>query len=1657
MGANRRQALDMNQDRLEIVVLQAAEAACDRTLAEGQREQGLKAIAEVLFSTEPEGVDAYTALNTLIERRLARGMDVAFDLLDAPAEERAEVRFAREDLGTMDAGATYLPTIAPDGLDGESTLQGVDVPSILFTNQAGAATLTSPVGSQETMELATGDGVQGRVGGLLTVVTVGRGLGGLESILLGSAPTAKRDLLESSARGQDLVGEVLDGDYRVDEFLGKGGFGSVYRGVEIATGADVAIKVMHPSVAIRNRSNSNFTAEAQRLTLCKHPGVVDWKKYKPNPRGISYLVMEYFPGKELGDLIDSEDEELSEGEKHSILMQVLDALRAAHHLPNGEVMLHLDLKPSNVLVARGAAGKDPEVKLIDFGIGQYSGEQEATATVSQTIDEFATGAAGQTSAATRERSGSFGLEGKLLSSNSVRRAAGGTALYASPEQCRHLRKDRSIETLDMRSDLYSFGVLAYKLLSGDYPYQGFNDIEDSLRSGISRGNAYWEAFRIHIDEPHRPLRSIAPQVDKRLAAAVERCLAKDPGSRFENTEEAHALFQSILRPQAKTLGLVGAGLLGLVLVGVTWALTKGGGGTERLGQDLPLVVFDGNEWVEKAQAESSVGLVASPESGPKFRFAGGVPGDLGLVKDRDLEAIDGVDFAVDPADPELVQVLSEGGGWDQAEQVRLTWADGAELSRGFELRAVPTLDWGQGPDGLRLIAQDGSVNDLAGDPSAFVLATPGLEYTLEVDASRIKELVWDPDFAPSSKLRVRVGNGSGRALPKKDFSAMQLKLDADQIRPRENGAAVDIAFEAVGIDRKVHSLPWGAALQPLVEPVRLDAVEVDLIHRGTQEVLQLAKLAQDEDGVARYRMVCRAEHADLSAADLGLRIRSTLEPNAAGYRLQLLAGEEPVGSISGGPNDRQSPALAWDLPVPQEGGAETERVIQSLALEVDQPSVFGFEVGPGQRREIVIDYDPVPVSLQASLGQDGKSLALEPSREPAGTGSAPELELHAGALDVVVEGKGRWLAVAESGVDAGFRRMAGLEDSGRQRMTLDLRSSVDRSPVPVSLRVWSEHDLPPGGSLDELFALLEEASDDAPWVCPESYRAGCRDFAARALVAMDLRLSVQLKGVEPARILDPKPGSNRIRLEDAVLRCEVLEAMGAAVLEASLDGGEAFELTPVAGGGAFELALPGDWDEDVAVGHEVSLVARDTSRTGKPIELELEISSRGPRVFFNRPVKDSPWTPSGGRLSLSVDIEDPNRVASASAQLTWPDGASQVLDLVQRREGGQGWAAEVAADSLWSEGEGSLVVTAIDQLGVTAVSKPLAFVLDRIDPIYPGRVRSRVLASGGPMDTSDMLLVKVPAGSLYPIPNVRKEFDTIVQRLGAAGMQYFEKPIRRSQHIEALEDLHSSAYRRLLKFPTDASYYLDRQEVSFGQYLRYLRATRETYGTPDSLINPMTAVEGRGTVEAAIEHFERFDPDLPVVGVNWFEAAAYADWAGKRLPTWFEWECAVRGGIQRPRVFARTAPYGGGEPGFAWVSDPSKGLQPAWLEGQPLSPEGFAHLGGNVSEWTSTRDSDEENAATSPWTLLAGSSSAVRSSFMLVGGSLTGGAPIHDFLAVASQRANKAGNSLGDGGIPMGRDRLQGFRCAIDARTVSKGMESQAASDTRSEWVQLPN
>ncbi len=1652
----------MNQDRLEIVVLQAAEAACDRTLAESQREAGLKEIAQVLFSTEPEGDDAYAALNTLIERRLARGMDVAFDLLGAPRDERAEVRFAREDLGTMDSGATYLPTIGPDGLDEEATYQGIEGPSILFTNQAGAATLTNPVGSQETMELATGDGVQGRVGGLLTVVTVGRGIGGLESILLGSAPTAKRDHLESSARGQDLVGEILDGDYRVDEFLGKGGFGSVYKGVEIATGAEVAIKVMHPSVAIRNRSNSNFTAEAQRLTLCKHPGVVDWKKYKPNPRGISYLVMEYFPGKELGDLIDSEEEELSDGEKRSILMQVLDALRAAHHLPNGEVMLHLDLKPSNVLVARGAAGKDPEVKLIDFGIGQYSGEQAPPGPGSQTIDEFGTEGAGRAGAATRERSGSFGLEGKLLSTNAVRRAAGGTALYASPEQCRHLRKDRNIETLDMRSDLYSFGVLAYKLLSGDYPYQGFNDIEDSLRSGVSRGNAYWEAFRIHIDEPHRPLRSIAPQVDKRLAAAVERCLAKAPGSRFENTDEAYALFKSILQPQAKTLGLVGAGLLGLVLVGATWALTKGDGGTERLGQDLPLVVFDGKEWVEKAQGESSVGLVASPGSGPKFRFAGGVPSDLGLVSDGDFQGMDGVDLAVDPADQELVQLLSQGEGWGEAERVRLTWADGAELSRGFDLRAVPTLDWGPGPDGIRLIAGDGSVNDLAGEPAEFVLATPGLEYTLEVDASGVQELVWDPDFNESSKLRVRVGDGPGRALPKKDYSAMRLKLSADQLRPREGGEPVEISFEAVGIDRAEYALPWGARVQPLLEPIRLDRVEVELIHKGTQDVLQVARLSEG-NGVARYGMVCRSEHADYAAADLGLRMRTTVEPNAAGYRMELLAGDGALSSISGGPDDRRAPALTWDLPALQEAGGKIGHAVQDLVLEVDQPTVFGFELGPAQRRELVVDYDPLPVAFQASLQQDGKSLALLPGAEADAAVTAGEADFHAGALDVLIEGKGRWLAVVELGVDSGFRRSSGLEDSGKLSMTLDLRSTADRSPVPVSLRVWSEHDLPPGGSLDELDGHLAGARDDAPWECPEAYRAGCREFEARALVAMDLGLSVQLKGAEPARILDPKPGANRIRLADAVLRCEVLEVMGTAILEASLDGGESIALAALADGVAFELPLPGDWDEDVLVEHEVSLVARDTERIGKPAELqlELEISSRGPKVFFDRPVKDTPWTPSGDRLNLSVEIRDPNGVETASAQLTWPDGSSQALDLVQRREGANFWTTEIPADSQWSEGEGSLVVTATDQLGVVAVSEPLVFVLDRIDPSYPDRVGTRVLTSDGRIETSDMLLVEVPAGSMYPVPNVRSEFDTIVKQLEVAGMRYFQRTVLRSQHIDGLEDLHSSAYRRLLKFPMDASYYLDRQEVSFGQYLEYLRATRKTYGTPDSLINPMTAVAGRGTVEAAIEHFEGFDPALPVVGVNWFEAAAYADWAGKRLPTWFEWECAVRGGIGRTRVFARNTPFGGGEPGFAWVSGLSKGLRPAWLEEQPLSPEGFAHLGGNVSEWTSTRDRDEENAATSPWTLLGESSSSnpasMRSSFMLVGGSLTSGAPIHDFLAVMSQRANKAGNSLGKDGLPWGSDRLQGFRCALDARTVSQGMEGQPESDSRLEWVELPN
>ena len=213
-----------------------------------------------------------------------------------------------------------------------------------------------------------------------------------------------------------VVGLVLEGRYRLEERLARGGMSTVYAATDLRLHRTVAVKVMAEHLAHDPAFVDRFTREARATAMLSHVNVVSVSDQGAD-QGLVYLVMELVRGRTLRDLLQARGR-LTVGEAFAVLEPVLSGLTAAHRAG----IAHRDVKPENVLISL-----DGQVKVADFGLAR------------------AVAGTGQTSH----------TGGVLI----------GTVAYLSPEQ---LERGRS----DARSDVYAAGVMLYELLTGHPPYAG---------------------------------------------------------------------------------------------------------------------------------------------------------------------------------------------------------------------------------------------------------------------------------------------------------------------------------------------------------------------------------------------------------------------------------------------------------------------------------------------------------------------------------------------------------------------------------------------------------------------------------------------------------------------------------------------------------------------------------------------------------------------------------------------------------------------------------------------------------------------------------------------------------------------------------------------------------------------------------------------------------------------------------------------------------------------------------------------------------------------------------------------------------------------------------------------------------------------------------
>jgi len=310
-----------------------------------------------------------------------------------------------------------------------------------------------------------------------------------------------------------MIGQAL-GHYRIEEKLGAGGMGEVFRALDTTLNRDVAIKVLTKTFAHGPERLIRFEREAQVLASLNHSNIAAIYGFE-NVDGVPFLVLEYVPGRNLAGPLPVE-------EALSACRQIAEALEAAH----AKGVMHRDLKPSNVKVT-----PEGKVKVLDFGLAK------AFAPEASEIDNSPTVSAGPTRA------------GMIL----------GTPAYMSPEQARG-------RTLDRRTDIWSFGCVLYEALAGRQAFGG--DGSSDAMAAVLRGDPDWKAL------PAGTPPNIRRLLRRCLEKDPERRLHDIADARIEIDDAESPAQAALPAHRAPWLALAGV-LVGAVGIGVgLWSWTR---------------------------------------------------------------------------------------------------------------------------------------------------------------------------------------------------------------------------------------------------------------------------------------------------------------------------------------------------------------------------------------------------------------------------------------------------------------------------------------------------------------------------------------------------------------------------------------------------------------------------------------------------------------------------------------------------------------------------------------------------------------------------------------------------------------------------------------------------------------------------------------------------------------------------------------------------------------------------------------------------------------------------------------------------------------------------------------------------------------------------
>src|SRR5687768_251195 len=268
----------------------------------------------------------------------------------------------------------------------------------------------------------------------------------------------------------DLVGSIIADRYRVISKLGDGGMGQVFLAEHVRMKRRCAVKIMRPQLMSDPVAVVRFNREAENASQISHPNVCAVYDFGETPTGLIYLAMEFIDGEALSKILERETS-LTPVRAADVISQTADALSAAHGLG----ILHRDLKPDNIMMAKSRAGTD-HVKIVDFGIARVMAK-----------------------------------ESQQLTSTGI---AVGTPEYMSPEQF-------AGDTLDARTDIYSLALVAYHVITGAHAF-GSGTTTDHLLARLT--------------QPPRRLSLVKPDVPwpDSLQKVFDKALSADPAQRYSD-------------------------------------------------------------------------------------------------------------------------------------------------------------------------------------------------------------------------------------------------------------------------------------------------------------------------------------------------------------------------------------------------------------------------------------------------------------------------------------------------------------------------------------------------------------------------------------------------------------------------------------------------------------------------------------------------------------------------------------------------------------------------------------------------------------------------------------------------------------------------------------------------------------------------------------------------------------------------------------------------------------------------------------------------------------------------------------------------------------------------------------------------------------------